>query len=98
LLAVQSFSLWRQTPRPGKQVLAGLSGGVLLFVLLGLTPGTDILAHLGGFVCGLGLAAVLSPLPELARKGRANLAGGLLFTALVLWPWWQALRAGAPPE
>jgi rhomboid protease GluP len=93
LLAVQSFSLWRQTPQPGKQILAGISGGVLLFVLLGLTPGTDIVAHLGGFVCGLGIGAVLSPVPELARKGRANLAGGLMFTVLVVWPWWRALRA-----
>ena len=44
LLAVQSFSLWRQTPHAGKYIVSGIVGGVMLFVLLGLTPGTDVLA------------------------------------------------------
>jgi membrane associated rhomboid family serine protease len=94
LIAVQSFYLWRRTPRAAKHILAGVSGGVFLFVLLGLTPGTDIAAHAGGFVCGLLLGSLLSQIPGLAQNRKANFLCGILFTCLVLWPWWLALRAG----
>jgi rhomboid protease GluP len=95
LLAVQSFSLWRQTPRSWKVVLSGVCGGVMLFVLLALTPGTDVVAHLGGFVCGLLLGALLSLIPGMAQKANANLLCGLVFALLVLVPWWLALRSVA---
>ena len=42
LLAAHSFPLWRKTPHAAKHVLSGILGGVMLFVLLGLTPGTDV--------------------------------------------------------
>jgi rhomboid protease GluP len=95
LLAVQSFSLWRQTPHAAKLVISGIVGGVMLFVLLGLTPGTDVLAHVGGFACGLVLGGLLALIPGLAQKVAANLACGLIFALLVIMPWWFALsRAG----
>jgi rhomboid protease GluP len=93
LLAVQSFWLWRRTPHGSKHFLSSVSAGVLLFVLLGLSPGTDLLAHGGGFVCGLLLGAALSRQARLAQNQLVNLLAGLLFTWLVLWPWWLALRA-----
>jgi membrane associated rhomboid family serine protease len=95
LLAAQSFFLWRRTPHAAKHILAGVSGGVLLFVLFGLAPGTDIAAHAGGFVCGLLIGSLLSQFPNLAQNHKANFLCGLLFTWLVLWPWWLALRATA---
>jgi membrane associated rhomboid family serine protease len=95
LLAVQSFSLWRQTPHAWKFILSGVCGGVMLFVLLALTPGTDVMAHLGGFLCGLLLGALLNLAPAIAQKAGANLLGGLAFALLVIVPWWLALRGGA---
>jgi rhomboid protease GluP len=95
LLAVQSLPLWRQTPHAAKFILSGLCGGVMLFALLALTPGTDVVAHLGGFACGLLLGALLGLVPAIAQKPRANLLGGLVFALLVIVPWWLALRSAA---
>ena len=95
LLAVQSFSLWRQTPHATKYILSGICGGVMLFVLLALTPGTDVLAHLGGFACGLALGALLSLIPGVAQMPKTNLLSGLVFALLVIVPWWLALRSAA---
>ena len=92
LLAVQSFPLWRQTPQAKKYILSGLCGGVMLFVLLALTPGTDVVAHLGGFLGGVLLGALLSRLPLVERMPKTNLLSGLLFTLLVIVPWCLALR------
>ena len=94
LLAVQSVSLWRQTPHAWKLFLSGVCGGVMLFVLLALTPGTDVMAHLGGFVSGLLLGLLLSLVPGIAQKPGANLLSGLAFAILVIVPWWLALRSG----
>ena len=96
LLAVQSFSMWQQTPRAAKHVVGGVVGGLMLFVLLGLTPGTDVLAHFGGFCTGLALGAALAPIRGLPRKTGVNLLCGFLFALLVILPWVLALRsAGA---
>jgi rhomboid protease GluP len=94
LLAVQSISIWRRTPRAGRIFLSSLFAGVMLFVLLGLTPGTDVVAHFGGFLCGLALGGVMEPFARLLRKPKANVICGLVFLALVLWPWWLAIRRG----
>ncbi len=92
LLSVQALSYWRQTPHADRYIVAGICGGMMLFVLLGLGPGTDVLAHLGGFLSGLLLGVILTRFPGLSRQTAANLAGGLLFALLVLVPWWLALR------
>ena len=63
----------------------------MLFVLLGLTPGTDVVAHFGGFASGLILGALLAPFIRQVRKPLPNLLGSLCFVALVLWPWRLAL-------
>jgi membrane associated rhomboid family serine protease len=95
LLAVQSVSLWRQTPHAMKYILSGICGGVMLFVLLALTPGTDVMAHLGGFACGVLLGALLNLLPEVPQMPKLNLLSGLLFALMVIVPWWLALRSAA---
>ena len=92
LLAAQSLALDRQAPaafRAGT-VLAG----TMLFVLLGLTPGTDVLAHLGGFVAGLLFGIVLVRTRTIAGTTKRDSTAGLLFTLLVIAPWWLALRKG----
>jgi rhomboid protease GluP len=90
LLAVQSLSIWRKTRHPAKYIVTGISGGLMLFVLFGLSPDSDVLAHLGGFLSGLLLGGLLASFPALARNNSANLGSGLLFAILVILPWWRA--------
>ena len=92
LLAVQSVVIWRRTPRAGRLFLSGLFAGVMLFVLLGVAPGTDVVAHLGGFSFGLGLGSMMSRFPRIVRKPLVNAVSAAVFVLLVLWPWWLALR------
>ena len=92
LLAVQSLALWKRSPHGARLLLSGVLGGLLLFILLGLSPGSDLLAHGGGFLCGLLLGGVLSLIPRLPQRGRWNFWAGLVFVVLVVWPWWLALR------
>jgi hypothetical protein len=66
--------------------------GVMLFVLLGLGPGTEVVAHTGGFLRGLALGAILALAPDLRRRAGGNLLCGLLFGILVVLPWWLATR------
>jgi membrane associated rhomboid family serine protease len=92
LLAAQSLALGRNAP-PAFRV-ASVLAGTMLFALLGLSPGTDVLAHLGGFAGGLVLGAVLVRFPASAGGTKVNLLCGLAFTCLVLLPWWLAFRRG----
>jgi rhomboid protease GluP len=95
LLAAQSFSLRRELTNATKYIVGGLAGGVMLFVLLGLKPGSDVVAHLGGFVSGVALGAMLSPFPNAAQRPLLNLLAGLGFAALVVATWALALLAHA---
>lgn len=94
LLAVQGFPLLRSLPRPRAAFWSSVAAGVMLFILLGLAPGTDILAHAGGFASGLVIGAALSALARLRDRGWLNLACGLAFALLLVLPWWLALAAG----
>ncbi|HVV72978.1 MAG TPA: rhomboid family intramembrane serine protease, partial [Verrucomicrobiae bacterium] len=94
LLGMQSFALWRRAPHARKYILSGVLGGGMLFLLLGVAPGSDLLAHAGGFMGGLLLGAALTQVPRLPTRTGVNLVSGLLFAALVIWPWWLALRTG----
>ena len=95
LLAVRSLTLLKQNPHAVRLALGGLACGGMLFLLLGLNPGSDVAAHFGGFVAGIIFGAALATIPRLAHRARLNLAAGLLFAALVIWTWGLALRTGA---
>jgi membrane associated rhomboid family serine protease len=90
LLAAQSI-VFRRAPS-WKVALGGVAAGAMLFALLGLDPGSDVLAHLGGFVSGLMIGGVLLLAPRLCRNSVANVVAGLVFCGLVVLPWWLALR------
>ena len=92
LLAIQSLALWRRAPAARKYLLSGVLGGVMLFLLLGSAPGTDVQAHAGGFLSGVILGALLSQISRLTSRPALHALSGLVFTALVIWPWWLALR------
>jgi rhomboid protease GluP len=95
LLAVQSLVLrQRRNANAFRLFAGGILAGLLLFVFLGTSPGTDVVAHLGGFLTGLLLGSLLAFAPRLVHRPRVNLAAGILFAALVILPWWRALTHG----
>lgn len=91
LVAVHSIAHLRKTAGAAKFIIGGLAGGVMLFTLLGLSPGTDVIAHLGGFVAGITLGAFLALLSPSSSAARLNFAAGFGFTTLVIWTWALAL-------
>jgi rhomboid protease GluP len=92
LITVQSFGRARKYSQVLRILLGGLAAGVMLFVLLGLSPGTDVVAHFGGFVAGILIGLFLVACPRVVQGAFTNLAAGLLFALLVIWTWWLALR------
>ena len=66
-------------PGAARIIIASLAGGVMLFTLLGLSPGTDITAHLGGFLSGIAIGSLLALLPPSRYASIINLAAGLGF-------------------
>jgi rhomboid protease GluP len=99
LLAIPSVALLkRRNANSFRLFTGGILAGVLLFVFLGLSPGTDVIAHLGGFIAGLLLGLLMTATPRLVRQPRINLAAGILFAALVILPWWRALNLPNPAK
>jgi membrane associated rhomboid family serine protease len=97
LLAIPSVALLkRRNANLFRLFTGGILAGVLLFVLLGLSPGADVVAHLGGFITGLLLGLLLSATPRFVHQPRINLAAGVLFATLVILPWWRALSLPNP--
>lgn len=92
LITVQSFDRSLNRSQAIKIVLAGMAAGLMLFVLLGVSPDTDVVAHFGGFVAGIaiGLSSRFFP-----HRFAVNVTAALLFGFLVLWTWWLALRQSA---
>jgi rhomboid protease GluP len=92
MVSVQSLSFWRHGRRAFRWIASGLLTGSLLFILMGLDPNADVVAHLGGFIGGLVLGAGLSLLPERILLGSiANMAAGLFIGLAALLSWWLAL-------
>jgi membrane associated rhomboid family serine protease len=98
LLAVRSVSLWRKNPNALKYIFSGLAAGVMLFVLLGTDPNSDVIAHFGGFVSGILIGGVLMLKPRLTRNTLANIIAGTAFCLLVVLVWWLALSGKIPTE
>jgi membrane associated rhomboid family serine protease len=97
LLSIPSVALWkRRTNHTFRLFTVGILAGLLMFVFLGLSPETDVVAHLGGFIAGLLLGALLTITPRLAHQREVNLAAGILFAILVILPWWRALHVPVP--
>jgi membrane associated rhomboid family serine protease len=95
LLAAQAFSLRARDAMTPRLIVSGLFAGVMLFVLLGLGPGTDVLAHLGGFLSGLLVGAALALVPRLPQRAGCNLLCALIFAALIILPWRLAAKGFA---
>jgi len=91
LLAVQSWPVWSRSPHTARFFVGSVAAGAMLFALLGLTPGTDIVAHAGGFASGLLLGSLLNLAPGLALRPTVNFIAGLMVAGLIVYPWWLAL-------
>ena len=91
LLAAQSLVLTRTSPLALKYLVSGIAGGLMMFVLLGVSPGTDVLAHFGGFISGFIIGAGLILVPGIAQKPAINVVAGFIFVVLSIVPWWLAL-------
>ena len=90
MLAAHSIWLWR-TQRPvGPVVLRSVLGGLLLLVLVGFDPASDVVAHVSGFIIGGLFGAALRD--RWARHDLVNTAAGLACGALAGLCWWLALR------
>jgi len=95
MLSVHSFSLWRKYPAARGLMARGAVAGFLILVLIGFAPGSDIAAHLGGFLAGAIIGLALNAArPAVWQGGWVNVAGALALAALVTLAWRQAL-AGA---
>lgn len=92
LLTVQSLGVWRHPRAAWRSVLAGVAAGVMLFVLLGLSPRSDVVAHAGGYLGGLVTGLLLNALPaRLGPRTPADWVAGVAAGLLALGCWFQAL-------
>ena len=92
LLSVEGIAAWRTT-RATHLMRRGGAAAILVLVLMGFSEGTDIVAHVGGFVFGALLGTVLHFIPNLVRGRFANAIGIFLLTGLTILTWWLALQA-----
>jgi rhomboid protease GluP len=96
LIAVQSVTLLkRRNVNTFRLFAAGLMAAVLLFVSLGVSPESDVVAHFGGFLSGLLLGIPLALASKHVHRPWLNLAAVALFTVLVILPWWLALASAS---
>lgn len=73
-------------------LLRGILSSSLLFVLIGLDPSTDVIAHSGGFVGGILSGLLLRSLPQPVLHGtRPNHYAAILALTLLLATWALAL-------
>jgi len=95
LLAAQWIALLRHGLTARDLAMRGVLSACLLLVLLGFSPNekTDLLAHVAGFAAGLLFGAAMAFVPQRFRHGPwPNRAALALTLALVLVPWWFALK------
>ena len=93
VLGLHSLGLWNSSRAAGKAILTTALSGFFLFILFGLSPDSDIIAHAGGFVGGLLTGGMLALMPvRIIKNNRVQIAGGMLFLGLLVLSWTLALR------
>jgi rhomboid protease GluP len=97
LLAAAPWQRQAGEPIPWRDILRGVVGGVMLFVLLGLNPASDTVAHLGGFAGGLGVGLFFAQVPQrVLLQGRVSLACGVVTAGWLVLVWWLAVATQRP--
>lgn len=78
--------------RPRILVGRGVIAGCLLVVLLGLSPKSDVIAHIGGFIGGIGLGLIALRFRRFLSRREINPISTATCIGLVVVTWWLALR------
>jgi membrane associated rhomboid family serine protease len=92
LLASSSWQDRNATQTSLGLVVRGLLGAILLFILIGVNPGSDVIAHLGGFVGGVAFGAAFNILPgRFLLHATTGLLAGAIAAAILVWTWALAL-------
>ncbi|HZM01476.1 MAG TPA: hypothetical protein VFC44_00510, partial [Candidatus Saccharimonadales bacterium] len=90
---VQAFMPGRRYPAARQFLWRAGAAGVLVLVLIGFGPGTDTVAHVGGFAAGAILGLALGRFrPASLQRSAPNLACGMALAGLVFATWWLASR------
>ena len=92
MLGPHAAGLLRQDKQAWRILLGGLMSVVMLFVLFGLSPDSDVIAHFGGFLTGIAIGTALGLIPETeCKKNHWNLLGHTATLAILLYAWTLAL-------
>ena len=108
LITVQSFAPWRKYRAAASFLPRAVAAGVLILVLIGFSPGTDTVAHVGGFLAGgdigagAGLGATGRAATGGAQRGWRHRARGLGAGNMAARQRWITVcggrwQPGAPP-
>ena len=93
LVTAQSFSFMRKYPFGRRLFFRAVAGGVLILALIGFSPDSDMVAHVGGFIAGAILGCALGFVPAARlQHGPVNAGALLTLAALLLATWRLALR------
>ena len=94
LVAVQTLVHWRQTSASRKRlVVRSFAAALSILILLGLSPNSDIVAHVGGFAFGCVLGCALHLIPKWFRQNTViNQSCVLLTLAWVIFTWWLSMK------
>jgi len=96
LAADAAMQYWRRK-QPPRLIAEGVVGGVMLFVLVGVSPTSDVAAHAAGFFSGLLVGLPLAALPlTVIHRYRWNLFAGFAYALLMTLSWALALNIGSP--
>lgn len=98
LICVPPYRHWYSQRGASKQVMQAVIAGVFLFLLLGVDPAGDVIAHLGGFLSGAAISLILHALPQGAlKRGPVAALSWLALSAILTTALWQAWRHMPPP-
>jgi rhomboid protease GluP len=93
LVTVQSFAPWRKYHITLPMLPRAIAAGVLILVLIGFSPGSDQVAHVGGFLAGAALGLGLGWIrPAALHRLSTNVGASVALGALVLITWLLASR------
>lgn len=91
MIAGYAVIWWRVSRHATKPVLISIGAGISLFLVVGVDPSSDVLAHLGGFIFGL----VFGALAGWMNWSRFNRAFAAAYVVLAISVWTAALvRSG----
>lgn len=83
LLAGHAVTWWRVSRHATRHVVASVAASVFLFLVVGVDPAADVLAHLGGFLSGL----LLGALAAWGRWERRDTSLGIAYAATLALSW-----------